>query len=144
MAILVESWAFDSVFCISDSASENCTSLKSIEIPESINCNNKSSFNNCNSLRRITVDPENKSYCDVDGVLFNKDKTMLVKFPKNKNVLYYHVPDTVVVIEDHAFVDCELNCIKTPKKSIGMDCEFLLDIKQKLLLKIIIRFMIPV
>ena len=50
----------------------------------------------------IHVHPANPSYCDVDGVLFNKDKTELIKYPR-KNQTSYTVPDSVAVIGDRAF-----------------------------------------
>ncbi len=39
------------------------------------------SFYSCYSLRNIEVDENNPYYCDVDGVLFNKDKTLLICYP---------------------------------------------------------------
>ena len=36
-----------------------------------------------------------------------KKKTRLVKFPKNKHVPYYHIPDTVKAIGKKAFDGCE-------------------------------------
>lgn len=39
------------------------------------------SFYSCYALKAIHVDPENQYYCDVDGVLFNKDQTELICYP---------------------------------------------------------------
>ena len=39
------------------------------------------SFYSCYWLKAIHVDPENEYYCDVDGVLFNKDQTELICYP---------------------------------------------------------------
>ena len=36
------------------------------------------SFYTCRALQRITVDPANTAYCDVDGVLYSKDMTTLI------------------------------------------------------------------
>jgi hypothetical protein len=38
-------------------------------------------FYSCWALRNIKVAPENEAYCDVDGVLYNKDKTTLICYP---------------------------------------------------------------
>ncbi|MCH5198805.1 MAG: leucine-rich repeat protein [Oscillospiraceae bacterium] len=38
-------------------------------------------FYSCYALKAIHVDEENEYFCDVDGVLFNKDKTMLICYP---------------------------------------------------------------
>jgi len=39
------------------------------------------SFYSCYALKAIHVDEENEFFCDVDGVLFNKDKTLLICYP---------------------------------------------------------------
>jgi len=38
-------------------------------------------FYSCWALRNIKVDPENAFYCDVDGVLYDKDMTTLICYP---------------------------------------------------------------
>lgn len=46
------------------------------------------SFYTCNALERIEVDEGNPYYCDVDGVLFTKDKTEIICYPiKHSNYL---------------------------------------------------------
>ena len=39
------------------------------------------SFYSCYALKAIHVDPANEFYCDINGVLFNKDKTELICYP---------------------------------------------------------------
>ena len=43
------------------------------------------SFYSCWKLQRIEVDEENPYYCDVDGVLYNKDKTKLICHPCDRD-----------------------------------------------------------
>lgn len=43
------------------------------------------------------MDPENQTYSSIDGVLFDKNKTILVQFPAAKSGSYV-IPDTVVTI----------------------------------------------
>ena len=121
----------NSVLSISDSAFEYCISLKKIEIPESINLIGISVFYECNSLEEIKVDPENKNYCDVDGVLFNKDKTSLIIFPRRKHVSYYYVPDTVEIIEKYAFCGCDFikKIIQTEAKNTNGELKIPLSLK---------------
>lgn len=38
-------------------------------------------FYSCWALRSIKVDPENEAYCDIDGVLYDKDRTTLICYP---------------------------------------------------------------
>ena len=40
-------------------------------------------FYTCRALRQIIVDEENEYYCDIDGVLYNKDKTEIICYPMN-------------------------------------------------------------
>ena len=96
----------DSVVLIDDNAFESCTSLQSITIPEKVATMGMSVFYNCSKLNSITVSPNNKNLCSVDGVLFNYDKTTLIKYPMGKTESVYTIPDTVLSIESSAFSKC--------------------------------------
>ena len=85
-----------------------CKNLKKIFIPESVeHINPYGLFSGCDSLAQIIVDSNNATYCDIDGVLFSKDKTKLWKYPKGKMTTNYTIPDSVTDIEASAFIDCE-------------------------------------
>lgn len=43
------------------------------------------SFYSCWALQRIEVDENNPNYCDVDGVLYNKDKTEIICVPTDRD-----------------------------------------------------------
>ena len=49
----------------------------------------------------------NPAYSSLDGVLFNKDQTILIKFPPGK-AGYYTIPTTVTSIKSYAFSDCDV------------------------------------
>ncbi len=55
-------------------------------------------------LESIKVDPENDSYCDIDGVLFTKDKKKLVAFPEGRLGDVYTVPEGTEIIGENAFM----------------------------------------
>ena len=60
----------------------NCDSqLRVITIGKTVTSIDNKSFYSCYALKEIRVDPENPNYCDVDGVLFNKDQTELICYP---------------------------------------------------------------
>ncbi len=84
----------------------NCTSLTSITIPDSVTKIGVYAFSDCSKLTSIDVDKNNPSYCSIDGVLFNKDKTILIQYPANKNSKSYIIPDSVTSIADYAFEGC--------------------------------------
>lgn len=79
-------------------------------------------FTYCNNLESITVDKGNSYFSSKDGVLFNKDKTELIKYPAAGSTTSYVVPLTVKHISDDAFYNCHnLESITLPfgVKTIG-------------------------
>ncbi len=61
---------------------------------ERIDCN----FGYCTKLKEISVDENNNSYSSEDGILFNKDKTILLYYPANKDGESYTIPTNVAMI----------------------------------------------
>ena len=58
----------------------------------------------------IYVSSDNAVYCDIDGVLFNKDKTEIVTFPCGRSGAYdipIIIPNGVTKIGDDAFASCK-------------------------------------
>lgn len=82
------------------------TRLINITIPSSVSVIKDQAFSYCSSLTDITVDSANASYCDVEGVLFNKNQTTLIQFPVGKAKSSYTVPETVTTIGNSAFEFC--------------------------------------
>ena len=68
---------------IGDCAFRN-TGLTSVKIPSSVAQIGTLAFNQCEALKAITVDSNNPSFSDIDGVLCNKIKTILNHLLKNK------------------------------------------------------------
>lgn len=69
----------------------------------------------CNRLRaleEINVSEDNTAFSSENGILFNKDKTQLIKYPLNKEGESYVIPDTVTNIESYAFRYTKLKNIK--------------------------------
>ena len=93
------------VTSIGDYAFEDCTSLTSINIPSSVTSIGGGAFSGCTSLTNIDVDSNNYIYSSVDGVLYNKDKTKLIKFPGGKTSVT--IPSSVTSISSSAFYGCE-------------------------------------
>lgn len=78
----------------------------------------------CPYLEEITVDPENEKMTAVDGVLFNKDMTVLKCYPTNKkDVSVYTVPDSVKTIIRNAFYGAKLEEIIIPESVEELDIE---------------------
>ncbi len=94
-----------SVTDIGGGAFSECTSLISVTIPNSVTSIGNFVFYSCYSLTAITVDSLNSAYSSVDGVLFNKSRTMLIQCPGGK-AASYTIPDGVHNIGDWAFSRC--------------------------------------
>lgn len=62
--------------------------------------------NTFGKVSKIVVDSNNSTLSsDDNGVLFNKDKTGLIRYPTYNDRMVFEIPDTVVYIEDYAFSD---------------------------------------
>lgn len=96
----------------------DCIGITSIVIPDSVISIDRSAFSGCTSLAEITVSPDNKNYSSVDGVLFNKDMTILIRYPEGAVDSSYVVPNSVVEIYSNAFIGC--NSIKSITLSKGL------------------------
>ena len=125
----------DSVTSIGSYAFWCCSSLTSITIPNSVTSIGYEAFDNCDKLNQINVDTANTVYSSENGVLFNKDKTELIRYPAGKTDTAYAIPDSVTSIGSSAFSDCSsLTSITIPDSvtSIGSsafsDCSSLTSI----------------
>ena len=94
-----------SVTSIGDEAFFDCTGLTSISIPASVTSIGDRVFTECSELTAINVDVNNPNYSNADGVLFNKDQTILIQFPGGKAVAY-SIPSSVTSIGASAFTFC--------------------------------------
>jgi len=62
-------------------------------------------FESCAGLTTVNVDPANTLYSSVDGVVFNKDKTVLIRWPRGKTGAFT-MPENVTDINTGAFYYC--------------------------------------
>ena len=81
------------------------TKLTRVTIPDSVTGIGYAAFSKCGSLKSIDVGEGNTEYSSEDGVLFDKNKTVLIHFPAGKGG-HYTIPDGVTSIGDHAFIQC--------------------------------------
>ena len=98
----------DSVTSIGESSFEFCASLTSVTIGDSVTSIGEYAFHFCESLANIIVDPSNLNYCSIDGVLFNKNATVLIQYSTGNPRTVYTIPDSVTSIGEYAFKNCEI------------------------------------
>ena len=94
------------VISIGAGAFDDCTGLTSITIPNSVTSIGVRAFDGCSGLTSINVARGNNYYSDNNGVLFNKKKTELIRYPEGKSQTSYTIPNSVTSIGDYAFEGC--------------------------------------
>ena len=90
------------------------TQVREYIIGENVTNIIENAFRDCTDLLSISVEENNPNYCSKDGVLFNKNKTTLVRYPTSKHGKY-SVPNNVTSIGSGAFYACSgLTSVEIP------------------------------
>jgi len=88
----------DSVTYLGCEAITACERLKTINIGKGVSFIHEVAIRG-SFLEKINVDPQNKHFSDIKGVLFNKDKTELLLYPANRKGDEYRIPASVKTIK---------------------------------------------
>ena len=116
----------NSVTVIGAGAFSDCDGLTSITIPNSVMEISEAEFIQCTTLTAINVVANNANYSSEDGVLFNKKKTTLIRYPSGKRGAYT-IPPSVTELGKFAFRDCigltSLTCLNPVPPRIIVDNE---------------------
>ncbi|MDD6483049.1 MAG: leucine-rich repeat domain-containing protein [Clostridiales bacterium] len=95
------------VTSIGNHAFSDCEGLTSINIPGSVTSIGDYVFSGCSNLTSINIDMNNNYYSSDDfGVLFNKNKSRLIKYPVKNVATGYSIPNSVTNIGNEAFSYC--------------------------------------
>lgn len=88
---------------IPSSLLSGCENIVSVSLSKNISSIETDAFLNCTKLEKIEVDSRNATYCSENGVLYTKDKTVLVVYPDGRKNTNYVLPLSVNSIMDNAF-----------------------------------------
>lgn len=100
----------DSLTTIGGQAFQGSDKLTIITLPKNVQhfystqsvCHAASVFS-CDNLTAIEVHPENQWFCDVDGVLFDKEMHTLLCYPLGRTETHYTIPSGVKELAHSAF-----------------------------------------
>jgi len=93
----------NSVTSIGEDAFYCCQGLLSIKIPKNVRSIGRDPFWADRNLEKISVDESNTSYKSIDGVLYSKDGTEIIKYPEGKSGENYTIADGVKNIGSNTF-----------------------------------------
>lgn len=88
---------------IEDYAFEYCEDMTSFQIPASVTLIGYSVFYKCLGITAFDVDEDNIQFTSADGVLYLKDKSILIQYPAAKTDSEYMIPEEVKTVTDYAF-----------------------------------------
>jgi len=97
----------DSVEDIDFYAFENCISLTDITLGSGVNAIDNKAFSGCKRLVNITLSENNVAFKIENDVLYTKDGTSIVIYPKNKADESFIIPNSVTSIGSYTFSGCE-------------------------------------
>lgn len=88
---------------VTTGAIQSCDNLESVHLSKAVREFPGNIFASCPNLKVIDIDAENPFFTSVEGIVFSKDMSKLLKYPAGNSNKTYTVPTTVQIIGEHAF-----------------------------------------
>jgi len=96
-------------------------SVQTIFLPDSVRILAGNAFNSCSRLTNISVNPTNTYFSTENGILYSKDKTVLLTYPRGKQDVTFTIPAYVNSIGESAFSTCNyLTTVNIPNTVTNM------------------------
>ena len=89
------------VILLGNQAFYDCNKLNNIQIPASVTVIDHA-FCGSNNLEYISIDDKNKTFSDIDGIIYDKEKKSLIQYPCGREGVFT-TPRDVKEISSHAF-----------------------------------------
>ena len=80
--------------------------IAAVQIPSTVQIIGERAFADCRDLLYLSVSDQNRFFCDVEGVLYNKDKSVLLQYPTLCAAGSVKIPIEVREIREMAFYSC--------------------------------------
>ncbi len=85
-----------------------CFNLERIILPTGISGISPEFLYKCPAIKAFEFEGKSDYYSVRDGVLYNSDKSVLIKYPSNKSGGFFAIPETVLSIPNYAFENCRI------------------------------------
>ncbi len=113
-------------------AFSGCVNLEKVVISSSVkelDGGDFAPFDGCSSIKAFEVSKENNLFgSDENGVLYNKEKSILIRFPQNSPIKEFTLPASVKSVDVCAFKGCNnlvvinLNSVKEVYNDVFVSC----------------------
>ncbi len=102
-------------------AIQSCKNLETIYLPKNVKYFIGSIFDGCQNLTEIIVDDDNPYFTSLEGVMFTKDMSKLIKYPAGIKQRSYTIPTNVQTIGEHAFSYSALEELELPSSLTSIE-----------------------
>ena len=131
--------------------------VKTVSIPSCVQIISSRAFNACSDMTDIFVDKNNEFFCDINGVLYTKDKKTLLAYPQgrsdvtinpgteiigknafnfDRSISQIDIPDSVTTIQEGAFWECtNLKCVTIGKNVKTIEARAFESTNPKMIIK---------
>lgn len=117
----------------------SCINIKMFTIPENVTYIGSGAFNYCIKTESINVNIENKYFSSQSGVLYNKSRDTLIRYPAGKKNLDYSVISGTKVISQMAFWDNRyLITLTMPDSITSLENRSINDLSENRMLSLLI------
>lgn len=105
------------VVTIGDRAFYGCSLLEKVIIGKNVESIGTDAFRNLIFNKAFVVDKNNKYYSEMDGLLYNKDQTVLYQYPSSYDG-EFNLPNTLLNIEPYAFEGSKVYSVVLPNSVV--------------------------